>query len=750
MVAPLLALALLAGSPAGAVSEADVRPVFESGPLSPAAAAIRSGRPPEVASALEGRAEPEARFLRSRALVQLGRGPEAEALLAGVAAAFPDVADRVNALAAQAAELSGRPADAEAAWTRIPEDSVLWPEARLSLARLEIAARRPEEAVASLKRLLEQAAPSDLSRPDPGSRALLLAASAVAGADPAAARRFLVECFSRHPLAPEARQCREGLEALPAPERGPPGDEEALRRAEALLEWNRNEMALAEAERLAARLAPGTPQACRAEFVRGKALRKLRQYARSADVLVRVEEHCSERGLQAKSLYLLAVARANLDSKEGIATYLHFAREFPDQPQAGDALFFAADLLAREGNLAGARRSLADLLARYPHWESRPEALFRSAWLARRQGQVEAAIAGLKRIEEEYRDVDPYEHARAAYWRGRWLDARGGRKGARAIWSDLVARYPADYYGLLARARLDERGDPQAEYRVAAAPGGEGFRYRPGPMADDRHFRAGLLLLRLGMPREAADELNAVDRRTIGPGGPDGAEPLLLLAELLDRAGDPRSAHGLLRSQGRQVLRQPPAGLGLRVWQVAYPPAWREDVLRSSKAASVPPDLVQAIVREESALDPSVVSPAGAVGLTQLMLPTAERAARRIGLPAPTRAELGDPSLNIRLGAIHVGDLLRRFGGSATLAIAAYNAGETAARGWWRSRGALPVDEFVEEIPIQETRGYVKRVLRTYAAYRMLYGRAGEEPVRLPQRLPSPPAEPLHADSRAR
>jgi soluble lytic murein transglycosylase len=81
---------------------------------------------------------------------------------------------------------------------------------------------------------------------------------------------------------------------------------------------------------------------------------------------------------------------------------------------------------------------------------------------------------------------------------------------------------------------------------------------------------------------------------------------------------------------------------------------------------------------------------------------------------------------------------LRRFGGSAPLALAAYNAGDTSVRGWWRARAGLALDEFVEEIPIQETRGYVKRVLRSYAAYRFLYGKPTEAALLFAQKLPPP------------
>jgi soluble lytic murein transglycosylase len=739
-VALLLLAALAASTPA--IGDGDLRPLIEPGLLTAVRRAVQEGRPEEAAALLDGREEPPARFLRADALVRAGKGDEALRALAGLAVALPDVADRVAAIAAQAEELAGRPAEAAAAWSRVPEGSLLWPEALLARARIEVAAGRTTEAAEVLRPLLDLPAPGDLSRPDPAARALLAAGKARASRPDGAAeaRRLLLACWSLHPLAPQAAECRARLESLPEPQGGAPGDEEALRRAEALLDWNRNEAALAEARRLGGRLpAPGpeAPQSCRAAFVRGKALRKQRQYAPAGEELGRVVERCSDPVLRAKALYLLAVARANVRTADGVATYLGFAEQYPDHAQADDAMFFAADLLSRDGEAARAERLLKELADRYPRGDFRAEAMFRSAWIRRRGGNLGGAIAALERIEADYRDADPYEHARAAYWRGRALAERGGRgdaTAARAVWAEVAARYPADYYGLLARARL---GAPQPAL-AAPEPVPGGFRYRAGGLAGDPHFRSALVLLRLGMGRAAAEELGAVDRRAVAGNG-EGPEPLLLLAELLDRAGDARAALGLLRSQGRQVLRQPPEGLGERIWRVAYPPAWRDEVLRHAPGAGVPPDLLQAIMREESALDPTVVSAAGAVGLTQLMPATARQVARRLRLPDPARADLTDAALNIRLGAVHLGDLLRRFGGSAALAVAAYNAGETPVRGWWRARASMPADEFVEEIPLQETRGYVKRVLRSYAAYRLLYGKPGERPVKLDPRLPAPP-----------
>jgi soluble lytic murein transglycosylase len=108
------------------------------------------------------------------------------------------------------------------------------------------------------------------------------------------------------------------------------------------------------------------------------------------------------------------------------------------------------------------------------------------------------------------------------------------------------------------------------------------------------------------------------------------------------------------------------------------------------------------------------------------MLPTAQSVARALRLARPSRLDLMQASLNIRLGARYLGELVRRFDGSVALALAAYNAGGGAVSRWLEARSGLEVDEFVEEIPVEETRGYVKRVLRSYAAYRLLYGSPDE------------------------
>ncbi len=726
MLSAVLAVALAAHV---SVTPADLAPLLAAGPEEEGKVALDRGRFDEAAAKLARSRQPGARYLRALALLEAGRPAEAARALDGLEASLPDIADRIANLRGEAEHAAGRPKEAIEAWALVSDGSLLSAQARLASARLSATLGDRSAALAAVAPLVGASAPTDLGKPDLAATALLLEGRLRAGAaDGAGARRAYITCWAGHPLAPEAGDCRTALQALPAPDGAPPSDAEVLRRAEALLDANRNEAALALLGPLLEGLpeaAPGEPFACRARAAAGRAHRKERNYRRAIEVLRPVADRCADPEVRVRALYLLASATSIAgDKDEAVAIYRRLARDFPRHAFADDALFFAADILARSGKTVEAREALAEVARAYPAGDYRDEARFRIAWLAMRGGDADAALSQLLLIEESV--DDPYEHARAAYWRARLLEGRGpdGKRAARAIWADLVSRHPADYYGLLSRARLSGRhGDALPSPVLAPTEEALPASWDAGTLPEDPHFRAGVLLLRLGLGEDAALELAAVDPARLRESPPDA---VLLVAHMLDRVGDHRSAHNLLRTRARAALRRPPVGENLRAWRIAYPPAFRDEVRRWAPGARVPVDLVQALMREESALDPRAVSPAGAIGLTQLMVPTAQEMARRLRLGRVGRAELTGASLNIRLGARYLGDLIRRFDGSVALALAAYNAGGGAVSRWLDQRHGLEIDEFVEEIPVEETRGYVKRVLRSYAAYRLLYGTPGD------------------------
>jgi soluble lytic murein transglycosylase len=125
--------------------------------------------------------------------------------------------------------------------------------------------------------------------------------------------------------------------------------------------------------------------------------------------------------------------------------------------------------------------------------------------------------------------------------------------------------------------------------------------------------------------------------------------------------------------------------------------------------------------------------------LLQIIPPTALAIARSLKLDPPSADALYAPEINIRLGSWYLGQLLKRFGHPA-LAAAAYNAGPPAVSRWTKSKGTLPFDLFVEEIPYRETRGYVKQVIADHHVYHSLYGDPGKAP-QLTLSVPQPAAE---------
>src|SRR5262249_6590089 len=129
-----------------------------------------------------------------------------------------------------------------------------------------------------------------------------------------------------------------------------------------------------------------------------------------------------------------------------------------------------------------------------------------------------------------------------------------------------------------------------------------------------------------------------------------------------------------------------------------------------------------AIMREESAFEARVVSPAQAVGLMQLIVPTAKKMGDKLGL-VPDEESLKQPAVNIPIGCHYLTVLRGQFADNPLLAIPGYNAGSGAPKKWLVKRPGDDFDLWVEHIPYEETRNYTKRVIGTLAAYEFLYFR---------------------------
>ncbi|MDX1649590.1 MAG: transglycosylase SLT domain-containing protein, partial [Myxococcota bacterium] len=381
------------------------------------------------------------------------------------------------------------------------------------------------------------------------------------------------------------------------------------------------------------------------------------------------------------------------------------------------ALFLAATLLedGDDAERARARAHFATVAAQAPTRAQRAEARWRVGWMAWRADEPAAAAEAFEAVARL--EVDALERLRPRYWRARALDRLGRESEAQQAFAAIVRGHPFTYYGLRAARRLEEAPADDGSRAGAGASGVSD----PQPAASaglvtlpDRALVRARILLEAALREEARRELPDLTRRVRTDAD------RLALGRLLADAGDPHAAQQLvLVGQWERLAAGPEPGLeGL--WRLAWPRAFAPLVEAPARRHGVEPALVFAVMREESGYRPEVVSSVGARGLLQIMPDTGVRLAGSLGRAGFEPAALFEPATNLELGAYYLSELLARFRGRRSAAVAAYNAGPGAVQRWLDARGQVPDDEWVESIPYAQTRQYVRRVLRSWHVYRVL------------------------------
>lgn len=388
---------------------------------------------------------------------------------------------------------------------------------------------------------------------------------------------------------------------------------------------------------------------------------------------------------------------ARRDALAADAIWRARAGEFPlkGRERAGTARFLA--LVLAWNHHPPAKERLAELPDDWHNGESRAWAVRSALW----EQDWDAALAALERLTPEER-----LSAEWRYWRARTLMALGRSEEADALYRALADE--RSYYGFLAAAQAG--GPPRIESVPLTVP--------PEQMAAVARLPAMQRieeLLALGMDWDARREWWALIQRL-----PVGA--LTGAAKLADGWGwHDQAIIALGRAQFLDDL------------EIRFPTPYESRVSVEAQRRELDQAFIYAVMRQESAFFPHARSSAGALGLMQLMPTTARLTARRLKQSAPGRWELLTVDTNIRLGAAHLRHLLDRYEGNRLYAMAAYNAGPHRVSAWLPKEQVLPGDIWVDCLPFDETREYVKRVF----AYTLIYEwRLGRELTPVSTHLP--------------
>ncbi|MBF0175661.1 MAG: lytic transglycosylase domain-containing protein [Magnetococcales bacterium] len=400
------------------------------------------------------------------------------------------------------------------------------------------------------------------------------------------------------------------------------------------------------------------------------------QMAQSSEIWFERLENLRRRGHHSQAISMLQGPWGGyLNAEDGSRVRYRLAKDlvYPKKDYRNAWLVLQPSLKLKEGKLS--------------------DTFWLAGWCAYKLGDKSAAVEVFQRLGEEGDDLRL--RSQGAIWAAVFL---GIDKPEATRWLELAGRYPETFYGFLG-AEMSHPGTlaELTQSKTECSPS----------LLERQDLQPGLarmaILKSIGRSYHNGLEVQAL-------ADPFGLSPQEQIC-LATTYGDPNHA---IRVATPLYHKQ-----GIRNWTGLFPiPPWRP-----ATGWILDPALVWGTGRQESLFSPTVVSRSGALGLLQLMPPTAREEAGKLKMEASTPLRLREPGYNLALGQSYLYRMLKRFDGDVVMALIAYNAGPTRAENLRTDRRLKDTLNFIEDIPIQETRDYVKKVTHGLAVYRQIqYG----------------------------
>ncbi|MBS0164891.1 transglycosylase SLT domain-containing protein [Nitrospira sp. CMX1] len=628
------------------------------------------------------------RFWIGEAHLRLGEVKEAAAMFEGVSQAVPD-SNLLNLVALRAGE----------AWYRASScpEAISW---------------------------LAKAVSGNDKDPQIAQAWLRMASCYLRESQLAEARETLKQLWVKFPQTKEAKEAEGLLAGNNGGASWSASPDLYYERAQVFLAQSLHAEAIDELKKFMA-LDPSSPQRADAKLKLGIAQVRLKNYDQARETFSVLTEDQGPRTDEATVWLARVYLRQGLGEKL-LDLCRTLSRRTLTPEQKGQVNLFAGIWLEDQSRFDEAAERYRHVAKMGEPASQRTEAQWREGWLLYRTDRQREAIRVWQQIvDQKDSDVEP----QALYWIARAHGQLGDAK-AKDLFAQLCQRFPYTYYCQLAReqgggqlpARMEQ--DPAVAPVLAVQPiseAGHGLAQENqvvnrSQIEQQPAFKRAVELRLLGREQDAARELSVLtDRYSRDP------EVLAALSIMLNEVGAYHHALRLVRSRFREKLERTGGTIAEGLWNVAYPTGLIPTI-KMSATNGVDPFLVAAIIREESQYDWKAVSRVGAIGLMQVMPTTANTVAQQHHLPSVSREDLFDQEVNIRIGVRYVEQLLAQFSGNVAQAIAAYNAGPVVVGAWATTYRGRSEDEFVELIQYQETRQYVKRVLRSYKEYLRLSG----------------------------
>jgi soluble lytic murein transglycosylase len=460
---------------------------------------------------------------------------------------------------------------------------------------------------------------------------------------------------------------------------------------------------------------------------RGIAAYSVRKTADAVAALSTVPTSAGEK--RAEALFYLAQTYARAKQWElARATAEELRRTFPASNFVPKTFVALGQIAQDAKNQVDASYFLRAAVNGFPNSIEVAQAQFDLAWQAHDAKNYADSSRMLTEHLAFYADKNTDNRGRAGYWAGRDSERAGKLAEARALYEAMQARYDANWYGYLAKIRLDvlSRTIPAKTFppdsiitrAVANLKTVTVAEETAGTEEDTRIVKADQLW-NVGLDEWALKELAKA-----GEKAPDSPKVNLAIARIYRSDEVNVRALNALRRSFPDYSQMKPEEMTREEWDVFYPLAYWDIIVQESRARNLDPYQVAGLIRQETIFATRARSGANAYGLMQVLVPTARLTAQKYGVSREITADsLYEPRLNIQLGTAYLRDQIDKFGRIEYVA-AAYNAGPLRAVQW---KASLPfeIDEWAEAVPFKETRGYIQGVVRNRLQYLRLYDEKG-------------------------
>lgn len=453
------------------------------------------------------------------------------------------------------------------------------------------------------------------------------------------------------------------------------------------------------------------------------ALFRGRRYVEAAELFEKLLERGNSEMTRYQILVRLGQCYTRTDQFEkAIANHEQVQREFPGVSSAKNQAFQKAFLYYDSKQFEKAVQEFKKFLPDHRggvYYKTSRQQLAKARWYTfwsyyltnQWQNAEREALQGLKEIKKDKEKIQAY-----TYFLARIYEKRGQKSAAKKQYEKLLALDEFDYYRLLAQHRL-KHGKLNAKALIdsdilQSVPKVQGNAFEnefEKQILEQPNLGRAFVLSRVGLNDYAFDEISFVQEQV-------KTDSSLVLS--LQDLGNSRLsfAIGYAAKAGRIEGCDSRCAFYLR-----FPLAYKHYVEPYSKLWQGESSLAYAIMRQESAFHPSVVSSAFAYGLMQVIPPTGQEIANAIDFPNFDPMSLKNPKINTLFGTYYLKTLNLEFLGELVPTIAAYNAGPYNVGRWIKKDIHKEWDEFIELIPYSQTKDYTKRVLVNYWIYSKLY-----------------------------